>query len=264
VVGRHILGMEDLHYGFWTDDLTLDIRNLPQAQARYTEALLADIPPGVKRILDVGMGAGNTARKLVERGYTVDGVSPNAFLTGVARQVLGDRVRIYESKFEDARIDGRYDLILFSESFLFMQPDAALAKAASLLDGDGHILICDIFKLPAEGKSPIGGGKELASFRATMARFPFELVRETDISRNIAPTFDLLDRAYREAIRPAYDLLMARFDAQRPWLMRFARWWFRRKLAQLEDKHFGGRRTGANFLTYKSYRRFLFRKRAAA
>jgi SAM-dependent methyltransferase len=264
VLGRHLIGMEDLHYGFWTDDLPLDIRNLPLAQARYTEALLADIPDGVRRILDVGMGAGNTARKLVERGYDVDGVSPNAFLTGVARQVLGERVRIFECKFEEVATDRRYDLILFSESFLFMQPDAALAKAASLLADGGYILICDIFKLPAEGKSPIGGGKELAAFRATMARYPFDLVRETDISRHIAPTFDLLDRAYREAIQPAYDLVMARLDATRPWLMRFARWWFRARLAKLEAKHFGGRRTGANFLTYKSYRRFLFRKRAAA
>jgi SAM-dependent methyltransferase len=261
VVGRYAIGMEDLHYGFWTDDLPLDPRNLPEAQARYTEALMADIPDGVRSILDVGMGAGNTARKLLERGYRVDGVSPNAYLTAVARQTLGDRVTIFESRFEDVETDRRYDLILFSESFLFMQPDAALAKATALLNPGGHILICDIFRLPAEGQSPIGGGKELAAFRAAMARVPFDLVRETDISANIAPTFDLLDRAYREAIRPAYDLVMARLDATRPWLMRFLRWRFRDRLARLEEKHFSGRRNAANFLTYKSYRRFLFRRR---
>lgn len=263
VVGRFLVGMEDLHYGFWTDDLPLDARHLPEAQARYTEALIGDIPAGVRSILDVGMGAGNTARKLVERGYRVDGVSPNAYLTAVARGVLGDRVTIFESRFEDVETDRRYDLILFSESFLFMQPDAALAKATALLNPGGHILICDIFRLPAESPSPIGGGKDLAVFRTTMARFPFELVRETDISANIAPTFDLLDRAYREAIRPAYDLVMARLAATRPWLMRFVRWRFRDKLTRLEDKHFSGRRNAANFLTYKSYRRFLFRRAGA-
>jgi SAM-dependent methyltransferase len=263
IVGRHVLGMEDLHYGYWTDDLPLDLRHLPEAQARYTDALLADIPAGVRSILDVGMGAGNTARRLVERGYRVDGVSPNAYLTAAARRLLGDTVTIFERRFEDVDTDRRYDLILFSESFLFMDPDAALAKAAALLHERGYVLICDIFRIPAVGKSPIGGGKELATFRAAMARFPFDLVRETDISAHIAPTFDLLDRAYREAIRPAYDLLMARFDATRPWLMRFVRWRFRRRLARLEEKHFSGRRNAANFLKYKSYRRFLFRKRAA-
>ena len=264
IVGRHILGMEDLHYGFWTDDLTLNIRNLPRAQAQYTDALMADIPEGVKAILDVGMGAGNTARKLLEKGYTVDGVSPNAYLTSVARKVLGDRSRIYECKFEDMPpTERRYDLILFSESFLFMRPDEALAKASSLLTDRGHILICDIFKLPAEGKSPIGGGKELGTFRATMAKFPFDQVKETDISRHIAPTFDLLDRAYREAVRPAYDLLLARWNSTHPWVMKFVRWKFKRQLQKIEDKHFSGRRNGAEFLQYKSYRRFLFRKRPA-
>lgn len=264
IVGRHVLGMEDLHYGYWTDDVPLDLRHLPEAQARYTEALIADIPAGVRTILDVGMGAGNTARKLVDRGYRVDGVSPNAYLTAAARQLLGDAVTIFESRFEDVETERRYDLILFSESFLFMDPDAALAKAAALLYEGGHVLICDIFRIPADGKSPIGGGKELATFRAVMARFPFDQIRETDISAHIAPTFDLLDRAYREAIRPAYDLLVARFDATRPWLMRFLRWRFRRRIARLEEKHFGGRRNAANFLKYKSYRRFLFRMRAPA
>lgn len=262
VLGRHLIGMEDLHYGYWTDDLPLVIGNLPRAQAQYTAALLADIPAGVRTILDVGMGAGNTARQLLERGYTVDGVSPNAYLTAVARAVLGDRATVYECKFEDLPpIDRRYDLILFSESFLFMRPAEALAKAAGLLTPGGHLLICDIFKLPTEGKSPIGGGKELATFRATMAEYPFDLVKETDISRHIAPTFDLLDHAYREAIRPAYDLLLARLTATRPWVMRFVRWKFKRQFQKIEDKHFSGRRNAAHFLQYKSYRRFLFRKR---
>lgn len=264
IVGRHVLGMEDLHYGFWTDDLPLDLQHLPEAQARYTQALLADIPDGVQSVLDVGMGAGNTARQLLDRGYTVDGVSPNAYLTAAARQLLGDRATIFESRFENVDTDRRYDLILFSESFLFMQPDAALDKASELLHDGGYVLICDIFRIPADGPSPIGGGKDLATFRHTMARFPFDLVRETDISANIAPTFDLLDRAYRDAIRPAYDLLMARFTATRPWLMRFVRWRFRNRLARLERKHFSGNRNAASFMRHKSYRRFLFRKRTTA
>ena len=40
-------------------------------------------------------------------------MSPNAYLTAVARQVLGDRVTIFESRFEDVQTDRRYDLILF-------------------------------------------------------------------------------------------------------------------------------------------------------
>jgi SAM-dependent methyltransferase len=263
IFGRHFIGMEDLHYGYWTDDLPLDVRNLPAAQARYTEELIADIPRGVRTILDVGMGAGNTAKKLIERGFEVDGVSPNAYLTSVARQRLGDRARIFECKFEDVVTDRRYDLMLFSESFLFMDAERALEKAGELLNDGGYVLICDIFRLPAPDRGPIGGGKELAVFRESVGRCPFDLLKETDISKHIAPTFDVLDRAYREAVRPAYDLINARLRAEHPLLTRLVRGCFRKKFDRLESKHFSGKRTGASFLQYKSYRRFVYRKRRA-
>ena len=59
------------------------------------------IPAGVHTILDVGCGAGNTARKLLERGYQVDCVSPNGVLSGVARTVLAGRATLFESRFQD-------------------------------------------------------------------------------------------------------------------------------------------------------------------
>ncbi|HXF96338.1 MAG TPA: methyltransferase domain-containing protein [Gemmatimonadales bacterium] len=261
VLGRHLLGMEDLHYGFWTDGLPVEIRNLSRAQAAYTEFLVSHIPDGVRAILDVGCGSGNTAKQLLGRGYRVDAVSPNPFLTRVAREALGERATVFEGKFEELETDRRYDLLLFSESFLFIQPDRALAQAERLLNPGGYLLITDIFRMPAEGRSPIGGGHQLPAFRELMTRSRFELLEDLDLTARIAPTFDLLDRAYREAIRPAYDLLVARFWAAHPWVMRAVRWLWRRKLARLEEKHFSGRRDGANFARYKSYRLFLFRLR---
>ena len=127
VAGRFALDMQDLHYGYWTEDLELTPQNMARAQARYTDELMADIPAGVRSILDVGCGAGNTARKLLDRGYEVDCVSPNEWLTAEARKVLGNRARVFESKFEDVKLDRTYDLILFSESFLFMKAEQALA-----------------------------------------------------------------------------------------------------------------------------------------
>jgi len=262
VVGRHFFGMEDLHYGYWPDGLTVEVQNLAHAQSAYTDFLIENIPAGVRSILDVGCGAGNTARKLVERGYQVDCVSPNPFLTRVAREALGARATVFEGKFEDLAADRRYDLLLFSESFLFIKPDRALPQAERLLNPRGYILMTDIFKAPAEGKSPIGGGHQLPVFRDLMAGSRFEQLRDLDMTERIAPTFDLLDLTYRDAFRPAYDLLAARLSASYPWLMRVARWVWRKKLTRLEDKHFGGRRNGANFARYKSYRLFLFRIRS--
>ncbi|HET7789395.1 MAG TPA: methyltransferase domain-containing protein [Gemmatimonadales bacterium] len=260
ILGRFAINMQDLHYGYWTEGLPVLAPNLPQAQAQYTEHLFTRIPDGVRSILDVGCGAGTTARKLLDKGYQVDCVSPNGPLSGFVRQQIGNRATLFETKFEDIVTDRRYDLLLFSESLLFMNLDLALARAAELLNPGGYVLICDIFRVPAEGKSPIGGGHQLPAFRATVAKFPFQLVSDTDITDRIAPTFDLLDDAYAQAIKPVYDLVLARLSAKRPWLMGFLKWKFRKQMQRYEAKHFSGRRNGENFKRYKSYRQILFRK----
>ena len=258
--GHYFLDMQDLHYGYWPIDLPPRPQHLALAQARYTDFLIEHIPTGVKSVLDVGAGAGNTARKLLDRGYAVDCVSPNGVLTSVARQVLNGRATIFETRFQDLETDRRYDLILFSESLLFIPLEQAFAKALALLTPGGHVLITDIFRVPAEGKSPIGGGHELPRFHETIARFPLAPVADIDMTDGIAPTFDLLDGAYREAIEPAYRLILARLTTRYPWVMRFVKWKFRKQMKRYEDKHFSGRRNGANFRKYKSYRLLLYRR----
>ena len=261
LIGHYFLDMEDLHYGYWPIDLPPRPQHLALAQARYTDFLMQHIPSDVRTVLDVGCGAGNTARKLLERGYQVDCVSPNGVLTGVAQSVLHGRGRIYETKFQELTTDRRYDLILFSESLLFIPLEQAFAKALDLLPPNGHVLITDIFRVPAEGRSPIGGGHELPRFREAIARVPLDLLTDIDMTDGIAPTFDLLDGAYREAIEPGYRLILARLTARHPWVMRFVKWKFRKQMRRYEDKHFSGRRNGANFKKYKSYRLLLYRRR---
>lgn len=259
VLGRFALGMRDLHYGYWTDDLPLIPANLPLAQARYTDELMNDIPAGVKSILDVGCGAGNTARKLLDRGYDVVCLSPNAWLNDEAQAAVGNRARVYLSKFEEFELDRKFDLILFSESFLFMKAEVALAKAEAMLNPGGYILISDIFKVPSDTKSPIGGGQDIRRYQAMMAASRFTMLKDTDMTAQIAPTFDLLNLAYQQAIMPAYALLRAKFEASNPTLMKFVQWKWRKKIAKLEQKHFTGKRTGEHFRRHKSYRRTLYR-----
>jgi SAM-dependent methyltransferase len=259
VLGRFALGMRDLHYGYWTEDLALNPQNLPVAQARYTDELMNDIPAGVRTILDVGCGAGNTARKLLDRGYEVVCLSPNAWLNTEAQAAVGDRAKVYLSKFEEFELDRKFDLILFSESFLFMKADRALAKAEAMLNPGGYILISDIFRVPSDEKSPIGGGQDIRRYQALMASSRFQMIKDTDMTAQIAPTFDLLNLAYQQAIMPAYALILAKMEAGRPRLMRFVRWYWRKKFEKLEEKHFTGKRTGAHFKRHKSYRRTLYR-----
>jgi SAM-dependent methyltransferase len=261
VIGRHFLNMQDLHYGYWppADELPRVPQNLAQAQAHYTDFLMSHIPAGVTSVLDVGCGAGNTARKLLDRGLRVDCVSPNGVLTGVAKQVLQGSGNIFETRFQDLQTAGRYDLVLFSESLLFIPLEEAFTKALSVLNPGGYVLITDIFRVPAEGKSPIGGGHELPRFRETIARFPLVPTLDLDMTDGIAPTFDMLDAAYREAIQPAYELIRSRLEAKHPWLMKIVKWKFKKQMRRYEDKHFSGRRNGLNFKKYKAYRLLLYR-----
>jgi SAM-dependent methyltransferase len=264
ILGRFFVKMEDLHYGYWTDDLSIEMSNLPKAQAQYSDFLMSHIPEGMKSILDVGCGAGNTARKLLDRGYQVDCVSPNSFLTSVAQETLGTRTTFFKCRFEDLQTDRRYDLLLFSESFLFMRLDEAIAKALQLLRPGGYILMSDIFKIVPDGNTAIGGGQHLALFQDAFARAPFTKLKEIDMTPQIAPTFTLIHNAYIQAVKPAYDLVMGRLRAKHPWLMKVILWKFRNKIQRAEAKHFSGKRTAETFSKIKSYRLFLFQKQATA
>ena len=260
IFGRYALNMQDLHYGYWEDDLDVQVHNLPEAQARYTEVLMSKIPEGVKTILDVGCGAGNTAKKLLDRGYQVDCVSPNPHLTKIARELLGDRAQIYECKFEELQTDRTYDLILFSESFLFINAEVGLKQATRLLNPNGHLLITDVFKIVPDGISPIGGGHQLEKFYNVFNQSTFTLKEEQDITSKIAPTFTVLDDAYKNCLKPAYELIRSRLISTHPWIMKFLQWKFRTKIERIEKKHFGGQRTAESFAKYKSYRLFLYHK----
>ncbi len=260
ILGRFFVKMQDLHYGYWTPDLPIEMPNLPKAQSQYSDFLLSHVPAGVTTILDVGCGAGNTARKLLDRGYQVDCVSPNSFLTSVAKDTLRDRVTFFECRFEDLRTDKRYDLLLFSESFLFMRLNEAIAKAQQCLKPGGYILLSDVFKIVPDGNTAIGGGQHLALFRDAFAKAPFTTLKEVDMTLQIAPTFTLLNDAYVQAVKPAYDLIMARLRKKNPWLMKVVLWKFRDRIKRYEEKHFSGRRTAETFAAIKSYRLFLFQK----
>lgn len=258
ILGRFLVKMQDLHYGYWTDGLSVEMPNLPQAQAQYSDFLLSHVPPGVKTILDVGCGAGNTARKLLDRGYHVDCLSPNAFLNRVARETVSHRAQFFECRFEELKTDQRYDLLLFSESFLFMKLEDAIAQALRFLNPGGYFLLSDVFKIVPDGNTAIGGGQHLTAFQEAFSRAPFKKLEEVDMTPRIAPTFTLLNNAYAQALKPAYELLMGRLRSRHPWLMKAVLWKFGDKLRRAEAKHFSGKRTAETFMQIKSYRLFLF------
>ena len=79
-LSRWLTGTEHLHYGLWTG-LQVCAANVGRAQDAYSVKLFAMLPQRDNlRILDIGGGSGETAKKLIALGHRVEIVVPSAFL----------------------------------------------------------------------------------------------------------------------------------------------------------------------------------------
>lgn len=193
-LSRWLTGKEHLHYGLWTG-IDVAAGNVGRAQDGYSARLFALFPPKAgMRILDIGGGAGETAKKLIALGHAVEIVIPSPFLAARCRQNAPE-ARVHECRFEDLQSVGGFDLCLFSESFQYIPLAVSLAKARSLLAPGGEIVIGDCFR--REGFQPdptfykVGGGHRIEAFRAALAAEPLDLLAEEDITEAVAPSIDL-------------------------------------------------------------------------
>jgi len=259
LVFKYFLKTEYLHYGYFAGGLETDIANLKKAQENYTDLVFSTIPSGVKTILDVGCGSGKMAQQLVSRGYSVDCVSPGQILTDYARKMLGNTVGFFQCKFQDIKTEKKYDLILFSESFQYIPMPVSIPHALKLLNPGGYILVSDFFKNDPEKRSKLGGGHEHDEWLTIKSTFPVKTLVEKDITRETAPTIDLVHQLNREVLGPVWKSVWALGEDRYPALIKIVRWMFRKGLAKAENKHFTNERTGENFTKYKKYLFYLFK-----
>jgi SAM-dependent methyltransferase len=191
---KWLTGAENLHYGLW-DGLELAAGNLRRAQDAYTERLFSLLPPGRLRILDIGGGAGETARKLLALGHSVEIVVPSAYLAGRCR-VNAPGAKVHEMTFESFAGQGPFDLCLFSESYQYIPLDQGLPRCLPLLAPGGAVLIADCFRTEAyqgrdaQGPQP-GGGHRLVAFWQALSALPLSVTNEQDITDSVAPSIDL-------------------------------------------------------------------------
>ena len=269
VLLQQLLHLDELHYGLWDEGLAPTLANLPLAQRRYTELLLAalrKLAPPPRRVLDVGCGAGAFLVELLALGHNAEGVSPSPELTRLARERLAragqGEVRIFECRFEDfprAERSAHYDALVFSESFQYVALPTALERAQALLRPGGHLLVCDFFKSAAHGDGgpgdgTMGGGHPIAAFYEAMSRTRFTIVRDEDLTARVAPSLAIADNILMRHVLPASEALARHLAEHRPWLYRALRLVGRRGLDKLRRKYFSGHRTPQTFARYKTYR----------
>ncbi len=258
---RWLTGAENLHYGLWTG-LDVTAENLRAAQEAYTQKLFALLPQGrALRILDIGGGAGETAKKLLVLGHAVDIVVPSAFLASRCRE-NAPQANVHECMFEEFSGPGGYDVCLFSESFQYIPMDQSLPKALSLLGPGGVVVIADCFRTDAyrgrsvHGPQP-GGGHHLSVFRAAVAGLPVTIDSEEDISDAVAPSIDLEQRLFH-VLGHGVSRIEAELQAKRPrtrWFLSRAIGMFlpERRRRALMQRLTGTTRTAQAFLTYNRY-----------
>src|SRR5262249_13558769 len=96
------------------------------------------------RVLDVGCGTGELARRLAPSVERVDAVDFSEAMLGLARRLPGGdarNIRWTLGAVEDVALKGPYDLVTAGESLHWMNLDLVMSRFAQVLTSNGSLAI---------------------------------------------------------------------------------------------------------------------------
>lgn len=274
VLAQQLLGVEDLHYGLWEPDLALTLQNIAEAQQRYTNMLLQELPAaGNVSVLDIGCGTGHILGQMLDRGYHVDGVIPAPALAEKVRQRLTERNNtrstVFECKLEDLPETARqqsYDVALFSESYQYIPMEHSFPILQTIVKPGGLVVICDFFKTAAEGDGQRGdrsfsGGHKMSTFYELLPKTTFEMVKDIDITPKMSPNLALVNDILMTKLAPAGASIGRYMRDNYPRTSWLAAKLFGKKFSKAKYKYFSGLRSKEVFERYKIYRLIVLRNK---
>ena len=257
-VGRFFLNTEDLHYGYWPNNEKPTVQNFAWAQENHSKLIMDNIPLGTKNILDVGSGSGNLALKLSNAGYEVDCVIPSKYLANSVSEKLNANSKVYISKFEDFIGKKKYDLILFSESFQYVNINKSLKLVKKILHDRGHLLICDFFKQNISEKSLMGGGHQWVDFQKSIDNYNLKTLMDLNITNETAPTIDFLNNFCQEVLKPMTQMTGQFLYGNYPTMTKIFMWKYQKKMRKINNRYLSGSVNGMSFKKFKTYRLLLY------
>ncbi|MBD3610335.1 MAG: class I SAM-dependent methyltransferase [Gammaproteobacteria bacterium] len=274
VLGQQLLGIDDMHYGMWDEDLEVKFSNMAVAQQRYTDMLLADMPDpaqGDVRVIDIGCGTGHIFGQLLDKDYKADGLVPAPGFAKLVNQKLEARkdkpAHLFQIPFEQfpvAENSAEYDVALFSESFQYIPVEQSFPILEKIVKPGGVIIICDFFETEnvgdgGPGDRSFGGGHNWKKFQQQMADSPFEIISDTDITSKMSPNLDMVNNFLMNVLAPAGQTLGRYMRINYPKTSKLFAWLFRKKFAKAKFKYFSGLRSKETFERYKTYHHIVLR-----
>ena len=263
-VSSFVTGKEHLHYGLW-EKLDVTLENLGKAQEAYTNLLFKYLPrkePQKKlEILDIGGGAGENAKKLIERGHRVTIIVPSKILAEHAKKNTNKKAEILITTFEDYIPKyNSFDLCLFAESFQYIPIKTALKKASILLKNNGEILIADCFRSDKKQVGIIrqpGGGASLKSMEKELEIQKFQILVRKEITKLVAPSVELEQNFYN-TLGFSINRIITSLNVNRPITLKFLKiiykiFFSKRRRKRLEKRLFENTRTADSFIKYNHY-----------
>ena len=203
-------GFNHLHYGLFAPGAS----GVAEAQQRASDLLFSKLPAPPCRILDAGIGGGDTLARLAQAGYQAQGIAPDASQLAHAKSRHGADLPAAAARLEDFS-GGPFDLLLFQESARHIDTAALFRRARALLAEGGQILIMDEVALkpapPGEPSLPL-----LEGYLSQADAAGFELLERQDLGALAAPTNDYLVDAierHRARLPAELDLPAAAIDA---------------------------------------------------
>ena len=117
----------------------------------YHDRLLAAIPAGCSRVLDVGCGTGSFARRLAHVAEHVDGIDRDREALANARRVSHDlpNVHFIEADFLSWQAETTYDAVSMIAVLHHLPFHAALRKARTLLRARGVLIVLGLDRSPS-------------------------------------------------------------------------------------------------------------------
>jgi len=272
-VSSFVTGKEHLHYGLW-EKLDVTLENLGKAQEAYTNLLFKYLPkkePQKKlEILDIGGGAGENAKKLIERGHRVTIIVPSKILAEHAKKNTNKKAEILITTFEDYIPKyNSFDLCLFAESFQYIPIKTALKKASMLLKNNGEILIADCFRSDKRQIGIVrqpGGGASLKSMEKELEIQKFKILVRKEITKLVAPSVELEQKFYN-TLGFSINRIITSLNVNRPITLKFLKIIYKisiskRRRKRLEKRLFENTRTADSFIKYNHYMIYKLRPRS--